>query len=89
MSLLSSLVRTIGRVPVARTQFAALFSTSPEWKDKLDKMVSSNKVVVFMKGVPNAPRCGFSNAVTQVSFKCSSNLNYFEIISLTFHVLFL
>ncbi|XP_053210903.1 glutaredoxin-related protein 5, mitochondrial-like isoform X2 [Panonychus citri] len=68
MSLLSSFIRTASRVPtsISRTQFNALFSTSPEWKEKLDKMVSSNKVVVFMKGVPNAPRCGFSNAVTQV-----------------------
>jgi monothiol glutaredoxin len=24
------------------------------------------KVVVFMKGVPEEPRCGFSNAVVQV-----------------------
>ncbi|XP_045773556.1 uncharacterized monothiol glutaredoxin ycf64-like [Maniola jurtina] len=34
--------------------------------DKIDKMVKNNKVVVFMKGVPDAPRCGFSNAVVQI-----------------------
>ena len=81
MSLLSSLVRTMGRVPVARTQFAALFSTSPEWKDKLDKMVSSNKVVVFMKGVPNAPRCGFSNAVTQVLRMHGVDYDAYDVLS--------
>ena len=26
------------------------------------------QVVVFMKGVPEAPRCGFSNAVVQVYY---------------------
>ena len=27
-------------------------------------MVDKDKVVVFMKGVPEAPQCGFSNAVS-------------------------
>ncbi|KAL0829239.1 hypothetical protein ABMA28_004064 [Loxostege sticticalis] len=35
-------------------------------KEKIDKIVKNNKVVVFMKGVPDAPRCGFSNAVVQI-----------------------
>ena len=33
---------------------------------KFDEMVKKNKVVVFMKGVPEQPMCGFSNAVVQV-----------------------
>lgn len=33
---------------------------------RIAKMVSNNKVVVFMKGVPAEPRCGFSNAVVQI-----------------------
>lgn len=32
----------------------------------IEKLVKNNKVVVFMKGVPEAPKCGFSNAVVQV-----------------------
>lgn len=35
-------------------------------KGDLIGMVKNNKVVVFMKGVPDAPRCGFSNAVVQI-----------------------
>lgn len=35
-------------------------------KEKIDQLVKNNKVVVFMKGVPDAPRCGFSNAVVQI-----------------------
>jgi len=35
-------------------------------RDNLSKIVKSDKIVVFMKGVPEAPRCGFSNAVVQV-----------------------
>lgn len=35
-------------------------------KEKIDTIVKNNKVVVFMKGIPDAPRCGFSNAVVQI-----------------------
>lgn len=42
------------------------FCTAITPKEDLDKMVKNNKVVVFMKGVPDAPKCGFSNAVVQI-----------------------
>lgn len=45
---------------------ARLFSSEAVTKDDIDKMVKNNKVVVFMKGVPDAPKCGFSNAVVQI-----------------------
>jgi len=32
----------------------------------IDKIVKNNRIVVFMKGDPQAPRCGFSNAVVDV-----------------------
>ena len=34
--------------------------------EKIDGFVKNAKVVVFMKGVPSAPQCGFSNAVVQI-----------------------
>jgi hypothetical protein len=33
---------------------------------RIEEMVKKNDVVVFMKGVPDSPRCGFSNAVCQI-----------------------
>lgn len=35
-------------------------------KREIEELLNKNKVVVFMKGVPEEPRCGFSNAVVQV-----------------------
>uniref|UniRef100_A0A8C5KBE8 Glutaredoxin-related protein 5, mitochondrial n=1 Tax=Jaculus jaculus TaxID=51337 RepID=A0A8C5KBE8_JACJA len=32
----------------------------------LDAMVKKDKVVVFLKGTPEQPQCGFSNAVVQI-----------------------
>ena len=33
---------------------------------RISGLVSASDVVVFMKGIPSAPRCGFSNAVCQI-----------------------
>lgn len=35
-------------------------------KENIEKMVKENKVVVFMRGQPDAPRCGFSARVIKV-----------------------
>ncbi|XP_053456003.1 glutaredoxin-related protein 5, mitochondrial-like [Nycticebus coucang] len=34
--------------------------------EELDEMVKKHKVVVFLKGMPEQPQCGFSNAVVQI-----------------------
>lgn len=41
-------------------------SSAPSNEPDFDKLIKNNKVVVFMKGVPDEPRCGFSNAVVQI-----------------------
>lgn len=33
---------------------------------EIENLIKNNKVVVFMKGIPEAPKCGFSNAVVQI-----------------------
>ncbi|XP_011867812.1 PREDICTED: glutaredoxin-related protein 5, mitochondrial-like [Vollenhovia emeryi] len=34
--------------------------------NEIGNLVKKSKVVVFMKGIPEEPRCGFSNAVVQI-----------------------
>jgi len=51
--------------------FSRLLSSrmmSDDKKIDFDKMIkdTGKPVVVFMKGTPDAPRCGFSNAVCQI-----------------------
>ena len=41
-------------------------STATGTKEHIDGLVKGKPVVVFMKGTPDAPRCGFSNAVVQI-----------------------
>lgn len=38
----------------------------PQFKKKIDDFIKANKVAIFIKGEPDAPRCGFSNAVLQI-----------------------
>ncbi|XP_046371384.1 glutaredoxin-related protein 5, mitochondrial-like [Haliotis cracherodii] len=57
----------LSRVPMTFCRLAAIrFSSAAGSKENLEKLVQNNKVVVFMKGTPDAPRCGFSNAVVQI-----------------------
>ena len=37
-----------------------------EIKEKLQEIISNNDVCLFMKGVPEAPQCGFSMAVINI-----------------------
>ncbi|KAG1678623.1 hypothetical protein FOA52_012630 [Chlamydomonas sp. UWO 241] len=39
---------------------------SPELKKSIDEFITTNKVVVFMKGDRQAPKCGFSSKVCQI-----------------------
>jgi monothiol glutaredoxin len=39
---------------------------TPELKDKIDNLVTKNKIMVFMKGTKLMPQCGFSNNVVQI-----------------------
>ena len=36
------------------------------WKEKIEKAVSDNDIMVYMRGNPEAPRCGFSARVVKV-----------------------
>jgi monothiol glutaredoxin len=37
-----------------------------ELKQKIEELISANPVLLFMKGTPEMPRCGFSMRVVQV-----------------------
>lgn len=39
---------------------------SAETMQKIKEVIEQNKMVLFMKGTPDAPRCGFSAATVEV-----------------------
>jgi monothiol glutaredoxin len=40
--------------------------TEPTLKDKVEELIRDNPVLLFMKGTPDAPQCGFSMRVVGV-----------------------
>lgn len=38
----------------------------PQLKEKVQELIAANPVLLFMKGTPETPRCGFSMRVVQV-----------------------
>jgi monothiol glutaredoxin len=39
---------------------------NPELREQVEQLIGSNKVLLFMKGTPEMPRCGFSMRVAGV-----------------------
>ncbi|KAG5534612.1 hypothetical protein RHGRI_022663 [Rhododendron griersonianum] len=65
----SSLSSTPLRCSVASSRIGPVRCVSaltPELKTTLDKVVTSHKVVLFMKGNKDFPQCGFSHTVVQI-----------------------
>ncbi|XP_055990057.1 glutaredoxin-related protein 5, mitochondrial [Sorex fumeus] len=52
--------------PGVRTAGSDSSSGSGGLAEQLDALVKRDKVVVFLKGTPEQPQCGFSNAVVQI-----------------------
>ena len=58
------------------------YCTSADVKRKIGELVAKEKVFVFMKGTPEAPRCGFSNAVVQIlNFHGVKDYMAFDVLS--------
>jgi monothiol glutaredoxin len=42
-------------------------------QEKIRQQVSENRVVLYMKGTPDAPQCGFSAAAVQILEACGAD----------------
>lgn len=42
-------------------------------REEIEKLVTENKVVLFMKGEPNSPQCGFSQRAVQILRACQTD----------------
>lgn len=53
---------------------------TPELKQRIDNIVNSGKIVVFMKGNKLMPQCGFSNNVVQILNVLSVPFETFDVL---------
>ncbi len=51
-----------------------------EMKEKIQKLLKENPVMLFMKGSPESPLCGFSGKVTQILNSMKVSFNYCDVL---------
>ena len=49
--------------------------------DTIKEQIESNPVILYMKGSPNQPQCGFSAKATEVLMACGKRFAYVDILS--------
>ncbi len=49
--------------------------------DTIKQQISDNQVILFMKGSPNAPQCGFSARTVQALMACGHKFAYVDVLS--------
>lgn len=49
--------------------------------DTIKKQIEDNTVILYMKGSPNAPQCGFSQRASQAVMACGQRFAYVDILS--------
>ena len=54
--------------------------TPEQLNDRMRKLMNQSKVVLFMKGNPNAPKCGFSNKITALLRDRNVEFTHFDIL---------
>ena len=50
-------------------------------KDKIQNLIESNSIMVFMKGTKLMPQCGFSNNVVQILNSLGVEFSTFDVLS--------
>jgi len=49
--------------------------------DTIKKQIEENTVILYMKGSPNAPQCGFSMRTSQAVMACGQRFAYVDVLS--------
>ena len=49
--------------------------------DTIKEQLSNNDILIYMKGSPNAPQCGFSARTVQCLMQCGERFAYVDILS--------
>ena len=49
--------------------------------DELDEQVKANPILLYMKGSPDAPQCGFSSKASQILIACGKPFSFVDILS--------
>ena len=62
------------------------FSATPDTAamdiiDTIEEQIESNPIILYMKGSPNQPQCGFSARTSQALMACGERFAYVDVLS--------
>lgn len=60
--------------------FTFQMSLAPELKEIIEHMLAHDKPLLFMKGSPDTPKCGFSRQVCSILDSCKIDYDSFDIL---------
>ena len=49
-------------------------------EDKIKDQINDNKILIYMKGSPYEPKCGFSAKTVQALIDCGAEFSYVDIL---------
>ena len=49
-------------------------------EDKIKEQIKDNKILIYMKGSPYKPKCGFSAKTVQALIECEAEFSYVDIL---------
>ena len=49
-------------------------------EDKLKQQIKDNDILIYMKGTPYEPRCGFSARTVQALIECEAQFSYVDVL---------
>lgn len=49
--------------------------------DTIKQQITENTVILYMKGSPNAPQCGFSQRTSQAVMSCDQRFAYVDVLT--------
>ena len=50
-------------------------------KKEIQDQINSNPILLYMKGSPDSPQCGFSSRATQLLISCGKPFSFVDILS--------
>jgi len=50
-------------------------------QERIKNVIKENDVIIFMKGSPEAPQCGFSMRTTEALKACNADFAYIDILA--------
>ena len=50
-------------------------------EQEIKDQISSNPILLYMKGSPDSPQCGFSSRATQLLISCGKPVSFVDILS--------